>query len=59
MLLDFLDGKKTYFVALGVAIVAGLSAVGAAIPPWVEPLAIALGLGSLRAGVKKAAKKVK
>ncbi len=54
-MLDFLKGRKTYAVALGIAIWAGLSALGIPIPVWVEPLAIALGLGSLRAGVKKAA----
>jgi len=53
MLLDFLKGKKTYVVAIGVGLVAGLGVLGIPIPVWVEPLAIALGLGSLRAGVKK------
>ena len=55
-MLDFLGGKKTYLVALGIAIVAGLAAAGIPIPIWIEPLGVALGLGSLRAGVKKAAK---
>jgi len=58
-MLDFLGGKKTYLVALGVAVIAGMAALGVPIPVWVEPLAIALGLGSLRAGVTKAAKDVK
>ena len=53
MLSNLLKGRKTYVVAIGVAIVAGLSALGIPIPIWVKPLAIALGLGSLRAGIKK------
>ena len=52
-MLDFLKGRKTYVVAIAVAIVAGLAALGIPIPIWVEPLAIALGLGSLRAGISK------
>ena len=53
MLLDFLKGRKTYAVAIGVAVVAGLTVLGIPIPIWVEPLAIALGLGTLRAGIGK------
>jgi len=53
---NFLSGRKTYLVALAVAIIAGMNAVGIPTPPWVEPLAIALGLGTLRAGVGKTKK---
>lgn len=50
---NFLRGKKTYLVAASAVALAALTAGGVAIPAWVYPLIGALGLGSLRAGVKK------
>lgn len=51
--MNWLKGKKTYIVAFCVAVTAGMAALGVPIPIWVEPLAVALGLGSLRAGLPK------
>jgi len=52
-LLNWLKGKKTYIIAIGCAIVAGLTAMGIVIPEWVWPVLAALGLGSIRAAVRK------
>ena len=52
-MLNWLKGKKTYFV-VGIAFVlGGLQAAGVAVPLWVYSVLAAGGLGSLRAGVKK------
>ena len=48
----FLEGKKTYLVALTAAVLAGAQALGYPIPEYVYALLGALGLGTLRAGVK-------
>ena len=49
-----LDGKKSYLVALVILVVGILSACGVEIPPYVWASVSALGLGFLRAAVKKA-----
>jgi len=51
--LKWLEGKKTYLVAVGIGAVAVLRALGVEIPPVVWPILAALGLGAIRAGVKK------
>ena len=48
-----LDGKKTYIIAVLVAVIALLNASGIVLPDWVWMLLSGLGLGSLRAGVSK------
>lgn len=54
-ILDFLSGKKTYLIAVVVAILALVQACDVQIPPALETILAALGLVTLRAGVKKAA----
>lgn len=57
-MIAFLEGKKTYLIA---AIVAGLGiaeALGVVLAPWIWPLTAALGLGSLRSGVKSTSKAI-
>ena len=49
--LKWLEGKKTYLVAVGIGAVAVLRALGVEIPPVVWPILAALGLGAIRAGV--------
>ena len=51
--LDFLKGKKTYIVALVVGAGAAATALGYTVPEWVYGILGALGLTTLRAGVKK------
>ena len=53
-ILDWLKGKKTYIVFAALFIIGGLQANGIEIPQWVYSILAALGLGALRAGVKKA-----
>lgn len=52
-LLKWLEGKKTFIVALGIAAAAGCQAFGVEIPELVWPVLAALGLAAIRAGVKK------
>ena len=52
-IIEFLSGKKTFLVALGIAVVAGCKAFGVEIPVWIWPLLAAIGLGAVRAGIKK------
>ena len=51
--LELLNGKKSYIVAVIVAGVALLTAFGVEVPDWVYGILGAFGLGFLRAGVKK------
>lgn len=51
--LDFLNGKKTYIVAVVIAVTAGVQALGYTVPEWVYALETALGLGAIRVGVTK------
>lgn len=51
--LDFLNGKKTYIVAVVIAVTAGVQALGYTVPEWVYALETALGLGAVRVGVAK------
>lgn len=48
-----LKGKKTFIVAILVAIGAGLKAYGIEIPQYVWLLLGSLGLGAVRAGINK------
>lgn len=52
-ILTFLDGKKTYITAALIGIGAAATALGYSIPEWVWMLLSALGLGSVRAAIKK------
>jgi hypothetical protein len=49
----FISGKKTYLVAFVVGAVAAAQHLGYELPPGTFELLAALGLGSLRAGIKK------
>lgn len=49
----WLAGKKTYITAVLVGIFAGLHVYGVEIPPWIWPVLSAMGLGSVRAAIKK------
>ena len=53
-ILDWLDGKKTYIIAVAIGVVAALQYLGVEIPEVVYAILAALGLGFLRKGVKKA-----
>ena len=48
-----LDGKKTYLTAASILIVGILNVYGVEVPPFVWAALSALGLGFLRAGIKK------
>lgn len=52
-ILNFLDGKKTYLIALVAAATAFADAMGWPIPDFVWPILGALGLASARAGIAK------
>lgn len=51
-ILTFLEGKKTYIIAFVTFALAGVQALGYVVPDYVYGVLGALGLGSLRAGVK-------
>ena len=51
--LDFLNGKKTYIVAVVIAVTAGVQALGYTVPEWVYALESALGLDAVRVGITK------
>jgi hypothetical protein len=53
-ILAFLEGKKTYLVALIAAITAAVQALGYTVPEFVYALEAALGLGAIRVAVTKA-----
>ena len=52
--LNFLQGKKTYIIAILAAVTAAAQALGYVIPEWIYALEGALGLGALRVAVNKA-----
>ena len=52
-ILEWLKGKKTYIIAGLVGITAVLQHLGYPIPEIVWPILGALGLGAVRAGIKK------
>ncbi len=52
-LLNFINGKKTYIVAFGVAICVVLKAFGIVIPEVVFQLLGVAGLGAIRSALKK------
>jgi len=54
-LIAFFNGKKTYIVAILVALTAAAQALGYEIPDWVYALETAFGLGALRVAVTKGA----
>lgn len=51
-MLEWLKGKKTYLIAAVAFVVAGLGAIGIHTPDFVMEMLGALGLYSLRAGIK-------
>ena len=51
-ILEFLKGKKTYINALLIGACAAAQALGYPIPEWVYGILGALGLVTLRAGIK-------
>ena len=50
---DFLAGKKTYIIALGVGLAAAAQYLGYPIPEWGFTILGGLGLGAVRAAIKK------
>ena len=53
-LFELLDGKKSYIVALIVAVLAVLVAFGIAVPPWVYQILLAFGIVAGKSALKKA-----
>ena len=51
--MDFLNGKKTYLVAIMTGILAGLQAYGIVIPEWVYMGLGSMGMVTLRHGMSK------
>ena len=49
----FLQGKKTYIVAIGIGVGIVLNAFGIAIPELVWGILAALGLGAIRSAINK------
>jgi len=49
----WLQGKKTYIIAILVGVGAALQAMGVSIPEYVYILLAALGLGAVRSGITK------
>ncbi len=52
-ILNFLNGKKTYIIAIAAAMTAAAEALGYPVPDWVYAFESALGLGALRVAVTK------
>jgi len=52
-LLEFINGKKVYILAVLTFVIGGLQASGIAIPEYVWTLLGALGLGAARSAMKK------
>lgn len=50
---NFLNGKKTYLVALVAAATAAAQAFGYMVPEWLYAVEGALGLGAVRVAVSK------
>ena len=55
-IIDRLQGKKTYLLALAGAIVALALAMGYHIPPWVLTLLGSGSVATIRAGIAKSSK---
>ena len=55
-IMEYLKGKKTYLTAIVIGIVAAAQQLGYEVPPGVLEILAALGLISLRAGMKKSEK---
>lgn len=52
-ILTFLDGKKTYVIAIIAAATAAAQALGYTVPDYIYAIEAALGLGALRVAVTK------
>lgn len=55
--LDAINGKKTYIIALLTALVGLLEAFGIVIPGWAWPVLTALGITTIRHGIATEAAK--
>jgi len=53
---EYLQGKKTYIVAVLIAVIELLNQSGVEIPEWVLPVLAILGLGAVRSAIKKVGK---
>lgn len=51
--IEFLSGKKTYITAIVIGVCAACQAAGIVVPEYVYAILGALGLGAVRAGIKK------
>lgn len=49
--LDFLNGKKTYIVAIAIGVLTTVQTLGYAIPEWVWGVLAAAGLAAVRLGI--------
>ena len=49
----WLQGKKTYLLALVIGVIAALNALGYVVPEWVYAILAALGLGAVRSAITK------
>jgi len=52
-IIEWLKGKKTYIIAAVTFILGGLAAIGYAVPEWVIPILVSLGLYTSRIGSVK------
>ena len=52
-LLEWFKGKKAYIAMVALFIMGGLQANGIEMPEWIFPIIAGLGLGTLRAAIKK------
>ncbi len=52
-LLEWMNGKKSYFVAFAVATIGVLVALGVVIPEWVYTILAALGIVAAKSALKK------
>ena len=50
--LEFLEGKKTYLIAITAGILAGLQAYGIVIPDYVYAMLASIGLATTRSAIK-------
>lgn len=50
---ELIEGKKTYLVAIAAAGMAAAQALGYEVPGWVETILMAAGLGSVRVAISK------
>lgn len=49
----WLQGKKTYIIALVIGVLAALQYLGIVVPEWIYAILAALGLGAIRSAITK------